>query len=121
MEQTLADAELHVRNVAAAIVSGEPQALAIAATSLRLAALALAQALQRPAPAGQADPATKRRVRTMARTLAHQRESLIRRTALVDRSLHALVPASRGDNYAPGGSAYGTAGRPTGSFRMLSA
>jgi len=121
MDKSLADAELHLRHVAAAIVSGEPQALAIAATSLRLAVLALAQAVQQPGPTGQADPVTQRRVRTMARTLAQQRESLIRRAALVDRALHALVPASRGDNYAPGGSAYGTAGRSTGSFRMLSA
>lgn len=121
MEKMLADAELHVRNVAAAIVSGEPQALAIASTSLRLAALALAQAQQRSGPTSQPDPVTQRRVRAMVRTLAHQREGLIRRTALVDRALHALVPASRGENYAPGGSAYGTAGRPTGSFRMLSA
>jgi hypothetical protein len=121
MEQALAQAESHLRSVASAIVSGEPQSLAIATTSLRLAALALAQTLQRAGPADQADPAVKRRVRSMARTLAQQRESLIRRTALVDRALHALVPASRGDNYGPGGSADGTAGRSTGSFRMLSA
>jgi len=121
MEQALAQAELHVRNVAAAIVSGEPQSLAIATTSLRLAALALAQTLQRPGPAGQVDPAVKRRVRSMARALAQQRESLIRRTALVDRSLHALVPATRDSGYAPLGNTYGTAGRPTGSLRLLSA
>ena len=57
----------------------------------------------------------------MARRLAQQRESLIRRAALVDRSLNALVPATRGASYAPGASAYGTAGRQTGSFRVLSA
>lgn len=121
MEKMLADAELHMRNVASAIVSGEPQALSIAATSLRLAALALAQALPRPDSTGQIDSATKRRVRILARALAQQRESLLRRSALIDRALHALVPASRVDSYAPGGSTYGTAGRPTGSFRMLSA
>lgn len=121
MEQTLADAELHVRNVAAAIVSGEPQSLVIATTSLRLAALALAQTLQRAGEADQADPAVKRRIRSMARALAQQRESLLRRSALVDRSLHALVPATREVGYTPVGSAYGTTGRPTGSFRMLSA
>lgn len=121
MEQALAQAESHVRSVAAAIVSGEPQSLAIATTSLRLAALALAQTLQRAGQAGQADPAVKRRVRRMARALAQQRESLLRRSALVDRSLHALVPATRDVGYAPVASTYGTAGRPTGSLRMLSA
>ena len=120
MEQALAEVESQLRTVADAIVAGEPQSLTIAATSLRLAALALAQTMQ-DAAAGRPDPSLKRRVRIMARTLARQRESLIRRTALVDRSLNALVPATRGASYAPGASAYGTAGRPTGVFRMLSA
>ncbi|MEI6761010.1 MAG: hypothetical protein WCO22_11235 [Betaproteobacteria bacterium] len=121
MEQTLAEVELQLRTVADAIVAGEPQSLTIAATSLRLAALALAQSFQNTAAAGRPDPGLKRRVRSMARRLAQQRESLIRRAALVDRSLNALVPATRGASYAPGASAYGTAGRQTGSFRVLSA
>jgi hypothetical protein len=121
MEQALAEVESQLRTVANAIVAGEPQSLTIAATSLRLAALALAQTMQDAGAAGRPDPSLKRRVRIMARTLARQRESLIRRTALVDRSLNALVPATRGASYAPGASAYGTAGRPTGAFRMLSA
>jgi hypothetical protein len=123
MEQTLAEVELQLRTVADAIVIGEPQSLTIAATSLRLATLALAQSCQNVAATGRPDPGLKRRVRSMARRLAQQRESLIRRSALVDRSLNALLPATCAPSYAPGvgAGAYGSAGRQTGSFRVLSA
>ena len=50
IEKSFADAERHVAEVAAAIVSGEPQSLGIASASLRQATLTLTDAVQLLSP-----------------------------------------------------------------------
>ncbi len=121
IEKSFADAERHVAEVAVAIVSGEPQSLGIASASLRQATLTLSDAVQRLSPAQQRDPRVSARVRKMAAALALQRESLIRRTVLVERALNTLVPATRDAGYAQGAGAYGRPGRQSGAFGRLSA
>ncbi len=121
IEKSLTDAERHVAEVAAAIVSGEPQSLGIASASLRQATLTLSDAVQRLSPAQQRDPRVSARVRKMAAALALQRESLIRRSVLVERALNTLVPATRDAGYAQGAGAYGRPGRQSGAFGRLSA
>ena len=121
IETFFANTERHVAEVAAAVVSGEPQSLGIASASLRQATLTLSDAVQRLSAAQQRDPRVSARVRKMAAALALQRESLIRRTVLVERALNTLVPATREVAYAQGSGAYGRAGRPTGAFGRLSA
>ncbi len=121
IEKSFADAERYVAEVAAAIVSGEPQSLGIASASLRQATLTLTDAVQRLSPAQQRDPRVSARVRKMAAALALHRESLIRRTVLVERALNTLVPATRDAGYAQGAGAYGRPGRQSGAFGRLSA
>ena len=121
IDKSFADAERHVAEVAAAIVSGEPQSLGIASASLRQATLTLSDAVQRLSPAQQRDPRVGARVQKMAAALALQRESLIRRTVVVERALNTLVPATRDAGYAQGAGAYGRPGRQSGAFGRLSA
>ena len=121
IEKSLTDAERHVAEVAAAILSGEPQSLGIASASLRQATLTLSDAVQRLSPVQRRDPRVSARVRKMASALALLRESLIRRTVLVERALNTLVPATREAGYAQGAGAYGRPGRQSGAFGRLSA
>ena len=121
IETFFANTERHVAEVAAAVVSGEPQSLGIASASLRQATLTLSDAVQRLSPAQQRDPRVSARVRKMAAALALHRESLIRRTVLVERALNNLVPATRDAAYAQGPGAYGRLGRQSGTFGRLSA
>ena len=94
---TLLDTERQLSCLAAAIVAGEPESLATAASALRLATLALADA------GSGLDEA--------------QRQSLMRRSALVERTLGILVPAARAQGYGHTGpgSRYASPGRPSGS------
>ena len=121
IEKSLTDAERHVAEVAAAILSGEPLSLGIASASLRQATLTLSDAVQRLSPVQRRDPRVSARVRKMAAALALQRESLIRRSVLVERALNTLVPATRDAGYAQGAGAYGRPGRQSGAFGRLSA
>jgi hypothetical protein len=47
------------------------------------------------------NPGVQRRLKQIAQNLASQRESLIRRSASVERALHALIPATESATYVP--------------------
>lgn len=66
------------------------------------------------------------RLRKVSASLMSCRESVIRRSAITQQALGALVPATRSDTYAPAAGprsskTYGSAGRQSGEFRMVSA
>lgn len=121
VEQALAAVESHFQAVSAALVSGEPDALLSASSSLKQAALDCSRFMQSLTPVDLKNPALKARLKTIASGLAVRRESLIRRTVLVERALNAVVPATRNVTYAKATGPYGTAGKQTGSFKYLSA
>ena len=122
IEKELAEVELCFNEVSAALVSGEPEALAAASTSLRQAALDFSGVLQRVAPADLKDNALKLRLKKIAEGLAVQRQSLIRRTVLVEMALKTVVPATgEAATYAKTTGPYGSAGKPTGAFKYLAA
>ncbi len=121
LEQALAKVENHFSDVSASLVSGEPSALLSASTALKQATLDCAQLMQRLTPADLKNPTLKRRLQTMASGLAVRRESLIRRTVLVERALNAVVPATLNTTYAKTAGPYGAAGKQSGSFKYLSA
>lgn len=54
-------------------------------------------------------PGVQRRLKYIAQNLASQREGLIRRSASVERALHALIPATDSATYVPpsGASSFG--------------
>ncbi len=108
LETSLTQIELQCESVAAAVASGEPQALESASNALRQAAVDLSALVQRLGGPQQAGPELHTRLKKLAAQLNNQRENLLRRSAVVERSLHALVPATRKSTYAaPAGRAGG--------------
>lgn len=122
IEKALVEVEQHFNEVSEAIVSGEPQALAAASMALRQASLDFSALLQRLSPKDLKDEDFQRRVKKIASGMASQRESLIRRTALVEMALNAIVPATQSATYgAQTTGPYGSAGKQSGAFKYLSA
>lgn len=121
LEEALAHVELQFSGVSDALVSGEPVALEAASTALRQAAMDFSVLMQRLTPADLKHKDLKSRLKTIVDGMAIRRESLIRRTAMVERALSAVVPASDNNTYAPSSGPYGSAGKQSGAFKYLSA
>ena len=121
IEQVLTKVENHFLDVSAALVSGEPNALLSASAALKQATLDCAQLMQRLTPADLKNTTLKLRLKAIADGLAVRRESLIRRTVLVERALNAVVPATQNATYTKAAGPYGTAGKQSGSFKYLAA
>lgn len=124
VEEALSRIELCASKVSAALVSGEPLALTAASGALQQAMLELSGVIHSLAPAERKNKELKFRLKRLSTCMAAQRESLIRRTALVGRALNEMVPATCNTTYAktagPVGP-YGSALRQTGSFKVLTA
>ena len=113
IEKPLSLIELQCEAVAAAVGSGEPQALEAASLALRQAAVDFAAFMEQLGGAGQAGPELRSRLKKLATRLGVQRENLIRRSVVVDRALNVMVPATRKSTYGQGGL--------TGSYKAYSA
>jgi hypothetical protein len=121
IEKPLSQIESQFNAVMAAVNSGDPVSLDAASVALRRAAVDFSGLLQAlPANALSANE-LKLRLKKLGRDLAGQRESLIRRTVVVERALHAMVPGARESTYAASGGPYMGAGRQTGAFKLLAA
>lgn len=118
-EKALVQVELQFDVVSAALISGEPAALESASAGLRQVAIDFSGLLQGLAPAELAGKNLKLRLKKLAEGMAMQRESLIRRTVAVERTLHAIMPATRNATYTQTSGPYGSSGRPTGAFKLL--
>ena len=121
IEDALIDVELCFNDVAVALVSGEPLALAAASAALRQGAIDFSSLLQRVTPIDLKNEALKSRLKRLADGMVAQRENLIRRTVLVERALNAIVPTTNGSTYAQAAGPYGSAGKQTGAFKYLAA
>lgn len=108
LETALSQIELQCESVAAAVASGEPLALESASTALRHAALEFSGLMERLGGATQASPELRTRLKKLATRLTIERENLIRRSVVIERALHAMMPATRKATYsAPAGRAGG--------------
>ncbi len=108
IEKPLLLIELQCESVAAAVASGEPEALEGASHALRQAAVDFAGFMDSHGGAQQAGPELRARLKRLVTQLTIQRENLIRRSVVVERALHAMVPATRKNTYAaPAGRASG--------------
>ena len=121
LEKALAEVEIHFNAVSVALVSGEPLALTTASTALRQAAIDFSALLQSLSTVELQKKDVQSRLKTLADGLANQRESLIRRTVLVEQGLNAIVPATRDVTYAKAAGPYGNPGKQTGAFKYLAA
>ena len=121
IEAALANAEHCFQDVASALVSGEPVALESASAALRQSAMVLSGGLQRLSPLDLKNAGLKLRLKRLADGMAVQRESLIRRTVLVDRALNSIIPAASRSTYGQAAGPYGSLGKQTGAFKYLAA
>lgn len=113
LEKPLSLIELQCEAVAAAVATGEPQALEGASQALRHAAGDFAAFMEQMGGPQQAGPELLARLKKLAGLLSIQRENLIRRSVMVESALNTLVPATRKSTYAPAGRA--------GSYKAFSA
>lgn len=127
LAETLAQAELRFSAASTALLKGEPLALASAGVQLRQAALEVSAVVQGLSPRERSNQKLIARLQRLTEGLACLRENLIRRSVLVERALHAIVPATRSATYAQQASApyastpYASAGKQTGAFKLLAA
>ncbi|MEO8118571.1 MAG: hypothetical protein ABI606_04515 [Rhodoferax sp.] len=113
--------ELLFTDVSAALVSGEPHALSAASDGLRQAAIDFSGLVQGLTAIDRNNKNLQSRLKSLSVGLAAQRESLIRRTVLVEMALNTIVPATRDATYAKAAGPYGAAGKQTGAFKYLAA
>lgn len=119
--EALTEVEHHFEDVSAALVSGEPMALAAASAALQQAAIGFSGLLQRLTPVDLKNRDLNLRLKSLADGMATRRETLIRRTVLVERALNAIVPATQNATYAQVSGPYGSPGKQTGAFKYLAA
>lgn len=111
LEKSLVLLEHQCQEVAAAVLSGEPETLTQASEALRQAALDFS-ALMGQLGGGQASsPEVRKRLRTVAVQLQVQRQNLLRRSVVVERALHTLLPETRKSTYGPQGGPAVTRGK----------
>lgn len=121
IEAAFTEFEAHFEEVSQALISGEPMALVQASALLRQSALDFSGVMAQLNPTEQADPLLRSRLKLLARGLASRRESLIRRTAQVERALGSIVPSTRNTTYSQGSRPYAGTVRQTGAFKVLAA
>ena len=119
IEAAFSAAELCFDALSQALVSGEPVQLSECSAKLQRAALHLSLLLGRLAVTDPRTPFFKARLTQLASGLNVRRESLIRRTVLVDRALNALVPSTVKTTYGASPKAYAAVGKQTGAFTFL--
>lgn len=105
IEQALSLIEQQCAAVAAAVASGEPQALETASQALRQTAVDFAALLQQLGGGQEIAPELQARLKPLAAQLHSQRENLLRRAALVEQAVQTLLPSTRQPTYSPGGRA----------------
>ena len=107
--------------VSQALLAGDPAHIETTSRELQQAALALSGLLQGARGKRAMDTAFRQRLGHVLASLGMQREALLRRSAVVERSLHSIVPATRPSIYAGSARSYGHNARQSGAFKLLSA
>ncbi len=119
IENALNSVEGLIHEISEALVAGDSQALALASVNLRQGAVEFCQKISQLSVDALKDPSLKLRLKRISVNLAARRESLIRQSGVVERSLNTLVPASRTTTYAKTAGPYGGAGKPSGTFNYV--
>jgi|GEM_PF-1046258 len=126
IQSSLDTIDTHLQLVTRHLLDPQSGDVLQASTALQAAVLAFSQLAQR-FPADLANqPQLKLRLRRMAAALASCRETLLRHTFITQSALSTLMPATREQTYAPAAGRYprqpyGSAGRQSGEFRVISA
>lgn len=117
----LALAEERSQRLSAALLAGAPDQTAVLSSDLHQVVQALNASLQTGAARASLDPRSRQRLRRLGQEMAQQREACLRRSAVVDRALQSLMPASQSATYGGGATPYGQQARRTGAFKLFAA
>ncbi len=109
-EVLLSDVERQLDAVDVALLASDPADLGEASAGVRRIAIAFVEVLESALSAEAFDPFFRSRVEMVTRRLSMQRESLARRSVVVDRALASLMRSPRDVTYAiPGARALAAA------------
>jgi hypothetical protein len=117
----LSELEQQLSRITEAVNLGEAQALETSSAALRQSALTLLAAIDNTGADSLHVVLARRRLKQLAVSLAIQRAGLMRRAALVEQTLQAMVPGAMSQTYAPVPSPYGSVRKQTGAFSSLAA
>jgi hypothetical protein len=121
IEIPLERVEFFFSAVSTALLDADPVGLESAAVGLRQASVELSAVLGSDASAASIRPGLDARIKAISSGLSVQRESLIRRSVVVDRALGVIVPVTRPGTYSRTSGPYGNGPRSSGEFRTISA
>ena len=121
LEAALQHIEKQLEGLSAALVSGEPVALESASAAMRQAGIDLSNLIQKVTPDERKNPQIAFRLKSFAESLGERRASLLRRSALVERKLNTILPATQGNTYANSSGVYGSAAKSPSAIKRFSA
>lgn len=118
--------ETHISQVSRCLLDPGSGDLLQASTDLQAAVLGLSRLPQLSVLDRPVASSLKLRLRQTMASFDACREALMRRSFLTESSLSTLIPATRNHTYAPAAGRYtrqpyGSAGRQSGEFRVISA
>lgn len=119
IEKTLTSIEGLIHQISEALIKSDAQALSRASENLRQGIVDFSQILPRFGKVARDNPALKRRLKRISISLASRRESLIRQSGVVERSLNTLVPASCSTTYGKVVGPYGAPGKSSGALNFV--
>ncbi len=120
IHHALAQAERSVAETGQALLQGLPEQVQLAARDLHDSAHALALALRGIDGGAALAQVVRDRLVRVARDIAMQREALLRRSAMVERSLQSLVPQQgKASTYSGALGRYGGPAAAAGAFRRF--
>lgn len=121
LEQLLTQIESQCQALALAVSQSEPEVICASSAALQKLAMDTAHFFAAQPSAAHTSRADRVRLERATMSLTLHREQLIRRAAMNERALQALVPATREASYAQLAGPYGGAVRQSGAFTFLKA
>lgn len=121
IEKQLSEIDQQCEALAAAVDSGDPISLEAVSAHLRQSAVDLSRSQGVSSLGAQAKQEFKTRLQKIAAGVGVQRGGVARDAAVVERGLHAMMPAMRETTYGQAAGPYGAATRQSGAFKLLSA
>jgi len=126
LQSSLEIIETHICQISRQLLEPDSGDLLQTSTALQAAVLEFLRLVQRTPAAFTKEPSLKSRMRKMSVALVSCREALLRRAFLTQSALSTLMPATRDATYSPAAGnyarqPYGSAGRQSGEFRVVSA
>lgn len=121
IENALINVEQSLNAVSVALLSGDAVVLEAYCSVLRQESIDFSVLLKEITLKNLGDECFKLRLTKIAAAIAFQRETLIRKSVLVDMALNTVVPATQCTTYAQVSSPYGSAGKQSGAFKNMAA